>query len=356
MLDSKSAEKGAYEALSDFDYELPPDLIADRPLADRSASRLLDARAPRLADRIFRDLPELLSPGDLLVFNDTRVVKARLYARKPTGGRIELLVERLHAPDEAWVHLRASHAPRSGDQMTIAGRSQAQVVERDERFFRLRLIDGERDFERLMDEAGEMPLPPYIRRAAETADEHRYQTVYAARPGAVAAPTAGLHFDQALIERCRSLGIETASVTLHVGAGTFLPVTSERISEHRMHSERYELSAGAAAAIERCQRRGGRVVAVGTTTVRTLEGVVAACGALQPHRAETSLFIRPGFHFRVVDLLITNFHLPRSTLLMLVAAFAGYDEIRAAYAHAVQARYRFFSYGDAMLLARKDKA
>lgn len=342
--------------LADFDYELPEALIASEPLAERSASRLLDGRTLPPADPIFRDLPTLLRAGDLLVFNDTRVVRARLFGQKASGGRIELLIERLAAPDEALVQLRASHAPKVGARLTIADRAEAEVLGREDRFHRLRLVSGLTDFGQLMREAGELPLPPYMGRRADAADEARYQTVYAAKDGAVAAPTAGLHFDEAVLAACRAAGIDMANVTLHVGAGTFLPVQTERIAEHRMHSERYELPEATVEAIARCRARGGRVVAVGTTTVRTLEGVAAALGELRPHSAETALYITPGFRFRVVDLMITNFHLPRSTLLMLVSAFAGYDEIRALYAHAVRERYRFFSYGDAMLLARKAPA
>ncbi|MCS6996265.1 MAG: tRNA preQ1(34) S-adenosylmethionine ribosyltransferase-isomerase QueA [Casimicrobiaceae bacterium] len=342
--------------LSDFDYELPEELIAREPLPERSAARLLDARSGRLEDRIFRELPEMLEAGDLLVFNDTRVLRARLFGRKATGGAVELLIERLLAPERALAQLRSSHPPAIGTRLRIADRAEVEVTARQDRFFELRLCDGAVDFEQLMQEAGELPLPPYLGRRAQASDEERYQTVYATTPGAVAAPTAGLHFDHQLLERCRAAGIEFAHVTLHVGAGTFLPVTSERIEEHRMHRERYVLPEETVAAIERCRARGRRVIAVGTTTVRTLEGVVAACGALQPHSGETELFITPGFPFRVVDGLITNFHLPRSTLLMLVAAFAGYEHMRRAYAHAVRARYRFFSYGDAMLLSRAESA
>ncbi|MFN3630224.1 MAG: tRNA preQ1(34) S-adenosylmethionine ribosyltransferase-isomerase QueA [Casimicrobiaceae bacterium] len=342
--------------LSDFDYELPEALIASVPVAERSASRLLDARSLPPTDRIFRDLPAQLRRGDLLVFNDTRVMRARLFGQKATGGRIELLIERLIAPDEALAQLRASHPPKAGARISIANRADAVVLGQEDRFHRLRLVSGLTDFEALMREAGELPLPPYLGRRAGEADEARYQTVYAAKVGAVAAPTAGLHFDEAVLAGCRQAGIEMASVTLHVGAGTFLPVQTERIGEHKMHHERYELPAETVGAIARCRARGGRVVAVGTTTVRTLEAVAATQGQLRPHAGETALFITPGFRFKVVDLMITNFHLPRSTLLMLVSAFAGYDEIRAIYAHAVRERYRFFSYGDAMLLARKAAA
>ncbi len=342
--------------LSDFDYQLPDELIARYPLPERSASRLLDASVDPARDRIFRELPDCLAPGDLLVFNDTRVIKARLFASKPTGGRVELLIERLLSPTVALVQLRASHAPKPGSEILIAGRASARILEREDRFFRIALIEPGHDFESLMREAGEMPLPPYLERRAEHEDEERYQTVYAKSAGAVAAPTAGLHFDVATLQACRDRGIAMAEVTLHVGAGTFLPVQSERIEAHRMHRERYILPQATVDAIAACRARGGRVVAVGTTTVRTLEGAIAECGELRAHASETELFIRPGFRFQVVDALITNFHLPKSTLLMLVSAFAGYERIRALYAHAVAARYRFFSYGDAMLLLRAESA
>ncbi len=340
-------------SLSDFDYSLPPELIAQHPLAVRSASRLLDARSDTLADRTFSDLPALLQAGDLLVFNDTRVINARLFGAKKTGGAVELLVERLLSPTTALVQLRASHAPKPGAAIIIANRAPAVVESRDDRFFRITLSDPSKgDFETLMREAGELPLPPYMQRHAEGGDSERYQTVYAKNEGAVAAPTAGLHFDEATLAACRALGVAMTHVTLHVGAGTFLPVKTEDIAAHQMHSERYIISADTVTAINDCKARGGRVWAVGTTSMRTLEGCHAALGALKAHESETAIFITPGFEFKVVDGLITNFHLPKSTLMMLVSAFAGFDHIRNVYAHAIAERYRFFSYGDAMLLQR----
>ncbi len=337
--------------LSDFDYELPPELIAQHPLPVRSASRLLDAREATPVDRIFSDFPSLLQAGDLLVFNDTRVINARLNAIKPSGGAVEVMIERLLSPTRALAQLRASHAPKVGSEIIIAPNAKrivATVESRDDRFFTLQLQSG--DFETLMREAGELPLPPYMQRHAEQDDETRYQTVYAKHAGAVAAPTAGLHFDEATLAACKARGIDFAYVTLHVGAGTFLPVKTENIADHRMHKERYTLPQATVDAINRCKATGGRVIAVGTTSVRTLEGCVQACGELRAHESETEIFITPGFEFRIVDLMITNFHLPKSTLMMLVSAFAGYEHIRAVYQHAVEQRYRFFSYGDAMLL------
>ena len=340
-------------SLSDFDYALPPELIAQYPLAERSASRLLDGRGDAAADRRFTDLPALLQPGDLLVFNNTKVLNARLRAVKATGGVVEVLVERLLSPTLALTQLRASHAPKPGTRIVIAGKHNAEIVGRDERFFQVQLLDAASgNFETLMRESGELPLPPYMQRAAGEGDTMRYQTVYAQHEGAVAAPTAGLHFDEATLAACRERGIELAHVTLHVGAGTFLPVKTETIAEHKMHRERYVLTQATVDAIDACKARGGRVVAVGTTSVRTLEGCVHECGELRAHESETDIFITPGYEFKVVDMMLTNFHLPKSTLLMLVSAFSGYEHIRALYAHAIEQRYRFFSYGDAMLLQK----
>lgn len=336
--------------LSDFDYALPPGLIAQYPLAERSASRLLDGRTHDAQDRVFRDLPALLQSGDLLVFNNTKVLNARLRAVKASGGVVEILVERLLSPTLALTQLRASHAPKPGTRLVIAGKHDAEIAGRDERFFQVQLASG--DFESLMRESGELPLPPYMQRAASAGDTERYQTVYAEHEGAVAAPTAGLHFDETTLTACRERGIDMAHVTLHVGAGTFLPVKTETIAEHKMHRERYLLPQATVDAIGACKARGGRVVAVGTTSVRTLEGCVRECGELRAHEGETDIFITPGYEFKVVDLLLTNFHLPKSTLLMLVSAFAGYGHVRALYAHAIEQHYRFFSYGDAMLLQR----
>jgi S-adenosylmethionine:tRNA ribosyltransferase-isomerase len=340
--------------LADFDYLLPPELIAQFPLAERSASRLLDGRGALAADRKFTELPELLQPGDLLVFNNTKVLKARLRALKSTGGAVEVLIERLLSPTLAVTQLRTSHAPKPGTRIVIAGQFHAEIVGRDERFFQVQLLDpAAGDFEVLMREHGELPLPPYMQRAASKGDTERYQTVYAEHEGAVAAPTAGLHFDEATLAACRARGVALAHVTLHVGAGTFLPVKTEAIAEHKMHRERYVLPQTTVDAINACKARGGRVVAVGTTSVRTLEGSLRECGELRAHQSETDIFITPGYEFKVVDMMLTNFHLPKSTLLMLVSAFSGYQHIRDVYAHAINERYRFFSYGDAMLLQRQ---
>jgi len=337
--------------LSDFDFELPPELIAQHPAPERSASRLLHVAGSRREHLHFAALPELLAAGDVLVFNDTRVVKSRLYGRKPTGGQVELLLERIDGPDRAWMQLRASHPPRVGGVVELPGRATATVSERDGRFFLLRL-DADLPFGEYLDRHGEVPLPPYIDRPPEGADSERYQTVYAREGGAVAAPTAGLHFDRALLARLAARGIAAAYVTLHVGAGTFRPVETEDLAQHRMHSERFSISAEAVEAIARARATGHRVVAVGTTSLRAVESIAGPAGELAAGAGETSLFITPGYRFRVVDRLLTNFHLPRSTLLMLVSAFAGYESIREAYAHAIREHYRFYSYGDAMLLER----
>ncbi len=337
--------------LADFDYTLPPELIAQHPAAERSGARLLDGRSPAPLDRRIRDLPTLLRQGDLLVFNDTRVIKARLFGHKESGGAVEALVERVLPGHEVLVHLRASKSPRPGSRVRFADAFDAEVLGRagpEGALFHLRLPA---DPLTLLDAHGHVPLPPYIHHADSPADQTRYQTVFAARPGAVAAPTAALHFDDALLEQLAASGIGHTRITLHVGAGTFQPVRVAHIAEHRMHSEWFEVSAEAVAAIEATRGHGGRIVAVGTTALRALESA-ARGGTLQATRGETDIFITPGFHLRVADLLLTNFHLPRSTLLMLVSAFAGFDHIHALYLHAVQARYRFFSYGDAMLLQR----
>ena len=336
--------------LSDFDFDLPAELIAQFPAAERSASRLLHVAGSRRDDLTFTDLPGLLAPGDLLVFNDTRVVRSRLVGRKTSGGKVELLLERIVAPRDAWMQIRASHAPRVGARIRLPAGATAEVRKRDQRFFLLR-FDVPSTLAEYLELHGEVPLPPYIARAAGPADAERYQTVYARAPGAVAAPTAGLHFDHALLAALRTRGVDFAYVTLHVGAGTFLPVESEELSRHRMHSERFSIPPVTTAAVERARQRGRAVIAVGTTSLRALESA-AGTTTSTAEESETSLFITPGFRFRVVDRLLTNFHLPRSTLLMLVSAFAGCDAIRAAYAHAISRRYRFFSYGDAMLLER----
>ena len=335
--------------LADFDYTLPPQLIAQTPLPQRSASRLLEVRGESLQDGVFIDLPGMLRRGDLLVMNDSRVLHARLLGCKASGGQVEVLVERLLAADEALAQIRASKSPRSGGRLLLEDALDVEVLGREGEFYRLRFPG---DAAELIERHGRLPLPPYIERAAQTGDELRYQTVYAREKGSVAAPTAGLHFDPDLLARLDAAGIGRAFVTLHVGAGTFQPVRSEVLAEHQMHAERYFVPQATAAAIAAARSRGGRIVAVGTTSLRTLESA-AADGDLRVGAGETALFITPGFRFRVADLLITNFHLPRSTLLMLVAAFGGLEECRAAYRHAVAAGYRFFSYGDAMLLHGK---
>jgi S-adenosylmethionine:tRNA ribosyltransferase-isomerase len=366
--------------LEDFDFTLPPALIAQHPAAERSGSRLLDGRGDAPVDRGFRELPALLQPGDLLVFNDTRVIRARLFGCKWTpggahgagivGGRVELLVERLlPGTNEVWAHLRASKSPRPGSRLRLEGRRgepafEAEVLGRcgpDGGLFHLRLAG---DPLTLLEAHGHVPLPPYIDHADDADDERRYQTVFARAPGAVAAPTAALHFDHELLAALAARGVGSASVTLHVGAGTFQPVRVSDLAGHRMHSEWFELPQATVDAIVRTRAAGGRVVAVGTTTLRALESAArpefGATAASDPgHRSaptagarETDIFITPGFDFRVVDLLVTNFHLPKSTLLMLVSAFAGHARMHALYAHAIRERYRFFSYGDAMLLER----
>lgn len=336
--------------LSDFDYELPPELIAREPLPRRSDSRLLvlDRLSERLQDRRVAELPAILSPGDLLVLNDTRVIPARLIAHKPSGGRVELLVERLLGAAEALVLLGGNRKPKPGTRLVLEDGSALRVGRRRGDFWEVS-YEGSDSLLDCLERIGKMPLPPYLGREAEPRDRVRYQTVFAREPGAVAAPTAGLHFDQELLEALRRRGVEQASLTLHVGAGTFLPVRTEDPRQHRMHSERYRVPPELVEAVNRCRAGGGRVVAVGTTVVRALESA-ALSGALCAGEGETDLFIQPGFRFRVVDALFTNFHLPRSTLLMLVAAFAGRERILAAYRHAVAARYRFYSYGDAMLI------
>jgi S-adenosylmethionine:tRNA ribosyltransferase-isomerase len=341
--------------LADFDFRLAESLIAQQPAGERSASRLLDGRGRLPADRAFRELPSLLEPGDLLVFNDTRVIKARLYGEKPTGGAVEALIERVLPQREVIAQLRVSKAPRPGSMIRFADAFDAEVLGRvgaDGSMFHLRWPD---DPLVLLERHGHVPLPPYITHADTAADLERYQSVFARRPGAVAAPTASLHFDDAVLHALAQRGVRTATITLHVGAGTFQPVRSEVLNEHRMHSEWYEVSADAVAAIATARASGHAIVAVGTTALRALESAALAAApgvALASGARETELFITPGFRFRVVDRLVTNFHLPRSTLLMLACAFAGYDHTMALYRHAVEARYRFFSYGDAMLLAR----
>ena len=336
--------------LGDFDFALPPELIAQHPAAERSASRLLDGTGAQPVDRTFRDLPGLLSPGDLLVFNDTKVVKARLYGEKPTGGKVELLIERVLQGNEVVAHVKVSKKPPVGTALQMAGGFTATLLGRwpdeDGALFRYALSA---DPYTLMEQHGHVPLPPYITHTDSADDEQRYQTVFARHPGAVAAPTAALHFDEALLAALDARGVQRASVTLHVGAGTFQPVKTDTIAQHRMHSERYAVPQATMDAIDACRQRGGRVVAVGTTTVRTLESW-AATGQTA---GDTAIFITPGFEWKVVDRLITNFHLPKSTLMMLVSALAGHAHVMALYRHAIAQRYRFFSYGDAMLLERR---
>ena len=335
--------------LEDFDYVLPRELIAQHPAEQRSASRLLRLADGAISDHSFPELSRFLAAGDALVFNDTRVIKARLFGEKDTGGRIEILVERVLGDHEALTHVRASHAPRPGARLLLGGAFEATVAQRRGDLHVLR-FDSSRSVFELLEEHGSLPLPPYIEHAPDATDEERYQTLYARAPGAVAAPTAGLHFDEPILAALRAKGVEFVHLTLHVGAGTFQPVRSSDLARHRMHAEHYEIAQAAADAIARTKVSGGNIVAVGTTSVRALESAASVGGDVAVGTGETRLFITPGYAFRVVDRLITNFHLPKSTLLMLVSAFAGIEPIRRAYAHAIERRYRFFSYGDAMLI------
>ena len=345
-----SAEPQAHFKAADFDYDLPPERIAKHPLPDRSASRLLvmDRATGELSDREIRDLPDLLAPNDLLVLNDTRVIPARLFGRKPTGGKVEALVERLLPQQRILVQLRFSRPPVSGAELIFPGEVRAEVEGRDGRFWVLKFPD-ETDVADFLESHGQVPLPPYIDRTPEPRDRDRYQTVYAHHPGAVAAPTAGLHFDEALLHRLEEKGIGRVFVTLHVGAGTFQPIESEDIRDHRIHAERLSVSAEACARIEQARSHGGRVIAVGTTSARALESA-ARSGRLQPFEGETRLYLYPGCPFAATDGLMTNFHLPRSSLLVMICAFAGHAETLCAYRHAVDRGYRFYSYGDAMLI------
>lgn len=331
----------------DFHYQLPPARIARDPIEPRSAARLLHLAGEGIRDRVMLDLPGLMTPGDLLVFNDTRVIKARLRGRKPSGGKAELLIERVLAGDEVLAQLGVSKKPRPGGRLRVAD-GEFELLDRDADLFRLRWL-GPGDVWSLMERAGELPLPPYFERPADAHDETRYQTLFADKPGAVAAPTASLHFDPPLLAALSERGVRFAKVTLHVGAGTFQPVRVEALNEHRMHSERYEVSAETVGQIEETRARGGRVTAVGTTVCRALESA-SSSGILQPGCGETRLFITPGYRFSVFDRLLTNFHLPESTLLMLVSAFGGHARVMQAYQHAISAGYRFYSYGDAMLI------
>jgi len=332
--------------IEDFNYLLPDELIAQYPANERRASRLLElGEVPR--DRNFSDLPSLLKAGDLLVFNDTRVIRARLAARKETGGRVEILVERVESATSALAHIRASKTPKAGSRLLLADDVEAIVEGRNGELFALTFSEPVLPF---LEAHGEIPLPPYLHRPAESEDAERYQTVYAKDPGAVAAPTAGLHFDVEMLEETRAAGVRHAYVTLHVGAGTFQSLREENIASNRLHSERVQVDAACCAAVKETRASGGRVIAVGTTSVRALE-CASADGDIQPFDGETEIFILPGYEFQSVDAMITNFHLPKSSLLMLVAAFAGAERIFRAYEHAVREQYRFFSYGDAMFLS-----
>jgi S-adenosylmethionine:tRNA ribosyltransferase-isomerase len=336
--------------VADFDYELPDALIAQSPAAERTASRLLrlEGASGALKDCAFADLRRFLGPRDVVVLNDSRVIKARLFGTKATGGRIELFVERIVAEREALALVRAGHPPHPGYRLTVGDDVAVEVLAREQDLYRVRFAEP---VAQVLERCGNVPLPPYITHPAGPQDAERYQTVYATEPGAVAAPTAGLHFDSAMLERLAAQGVRLARITLHVGAGTFQPVRGEEVERHRMHSERFAVPPDTVQAIAEARAAGGRVLAVGTTTLRALESAVRD-GALRPTSGETELFVYPGFRFQIVDRLLTNFHLPRSSLLMLVAAFAGLENVRRAYAHAIAQRYRFYSYGDAMLIER----
>ncbi len=344
--------------LEDFDYPLPPELIAQFPAPERAASRLLRLAGAALSDHRFSELAQFLRPDDVLVFNDTRVIKARLHGVKASGGKIEALVERITGPHEALVQLRASHPPRPGARLCFDAALEAEVLERRDDLYLLRFYGAAGVLE-LLERHGHLPLPPYISHADGAEDQARYQTVYARHPGAVAAPTAGLHFDEAMLTRLREMGVQLAWLTLHVGAGTFQPVRVRNLAEHKMHSEYYEIPPATVQTIRTARAAAGAVVAVGTTSLRALESAArsgnfqAGDVGLRSGAGETDLFITPGYRFQIVDRLITNFHLPKSTLLMLVGAFAGIEAMRAAYGHAIAERYRFFSYGDAMLIDKR---
>jgi len=342
--------------LSDFYFDLPEELIAAYPLEQRSSSRLLclEGDSGELVHRTFTDIIDLVEPGDLLVFNDTRVIPARLHGQKESGGKVEMLVERVIGEKRALVHLRASRTPKEGAQLSFEGGIKAEVVGRKEGLFDLQ-FDITTTLIEALEQHGHMPLPPYIKREDQQSDRERYQTVYNRKPGAVAAPTAGLHFDEALFERLEAKGVNKAFVTLHVGAGTFRPVKVENIKEHQMHAEYIEVTEEVCAQVAATKAAGKRVIAVGTTSVRCLE-TAGAGGELKPFFGDTQIFIYPGYQYQQVDALVTNFHLPESTLMMLVSAFAGYQNTMNAYAVAVQEKYRFFSYGDAMFITRRNAA
>jgi len=334
----------------EFDFDLPERLIAQHPPARRGASRLLHVHDGKIEDRQFGDLLALAQAHDVLVLNDTRVIKARLFGAKQSGGKVEVMVERVLSRHEVLAQVRASKTPRTGSHLYLANQFNVEVLGREGEFFHLRFVD-ERSVWELLERYGQLPLPPYINHTADHDDEQRYQTVFAREAGAVAAPTAGLHFDEPMLQALRDKGVQIAYVTLHVGAGTFQPVRTEFVHEHHMHSERYEIPPATVDAIAQARTRRGRVISAGTTSLRALESA-AASGELRSGTGETSIFITPGYAFRVVDVLLTNFHLPKSTLLMLVSAFGGMMSILDAYKHAVANEYRFFSYGDAMLIER----
>ena len=343
--------------LSDFNYTLPPELIAQEALKERSASRLLHLDAQinpaQLFDRQFTDITNLIDKDDLLVFNDTRVIPARLHGYKESGGKVEVMVERVLDEHTILAHVRANKSPKAGAQLLLEDHINAEVIGRQDRLFEIKFL-GNKSVLELLDNFGHIPLPPYIERQDTEDDRERYQTVFAEKAGAVAAPTAGLHFSNELLDALKKKGVATAQVTLHVGAGTFLPVSVDNLDEHIMHAEWVEVSQSVCDAVEACKKRGGRVIAVGTTSVRSLESAAKQTGKLQPFSGDTKLFITPGYTFNVVDSMITNFHLSESTLLMLVSAFSGYENIKNAYQHAIEQKYRFFSYGDAMFLTKQN--
>ncbi|TMP81877.1 tRNA preQ1(34) S-adenosylmethionine ribosyltransferase-isomerase QueA [Pseudoalteromonas phenolica] len=343
--------------VADFSFELPDELIARHPMADRTASRLLtlDGNTGELGHKIFKDLIDFLNPNDLMIFNNTKVIPARMYGQKSTGGKVEVLVERVVDEHRVLAHVRSSKSPKEGATLILEGKAEATMVARHGELFELE-FKGEQTVLNILDDIGHMPLPPYIDRPDTEEDKARYQTVYNEKPGAVAAPTAGLHFDEVLLEKIKEKGIQTQFITLHVGAGTFQPVRVDSVDEHVMHSEYIEVSQEVVDAIKKTKANGGRVIAVGTTSVRSLESAAKASeGELQPLYGDTDIFIYPGYEFQVVDAMITNFHLPESTLIMLVSAFAGQDHIINAYKTAVNEQYRFFSYGDAMFITKQDK-
>ena len=343
--------------LSDFHYELPPELIAQEALENRSASRLLhldtELVSPQINDKHFSDIIDLIHKDDLLVFNNTRVVPARLRGRKATGGKVEVMVERVLDDHHILAHIRSNKSPKAGTLLLLENLLNVEVTGRQDRLFEIKFLHKRTVFQ-LLDEYGHIPLPPYIKRDDTKDDRERYQTVFAKKAGAVAAPTAGLHFTNELLDKLKTKGVATAQVTLHVGAGTFLPVSVDNLEDHIMHSEWLEVDQSVCDAVTACKARGGKVVAVGTTSVRSLESAAKATGKLETFSGDTQLFITPGYKFHVVDAMITNFHLSESTLLMLVSAFSGYENIMAAYAHAIKEKYRFFSYGGAMFLSRLD--